>query len=328
MKISVLFILGTESNTSLNNQEMEGEEQDVPPPPARDCRRSMMLRGPHSPLEMQIRGITNSALNSTACVEHNSINSVLLDSDPQDPTDVLLVAGMISKSSGGSHLTLRHTSLMPHVHGFPALMAMLWAPRLAFHTDKYKSRITSVLCGLGCNPESYSSRFHSHDMVFNFDFDLEIGDVEIINEIREYMNQAMEAIRCYDTHETPQYSFENCQSEIRLRIRTLMKKSRDYLEKLLLPLSQSWKHAVVRVTEGSRDMWPPIPWPELSRSGRVKMRLEKNIEEMKDVALRMIPMSELTCHLCQVQLYEVHEVQIHLVSKRHLENVKMSENLG
>lgn len=193
-------------------------EQNIPPPPAHECRFTMRLKGPHSPLEMQVYSAVKCGSHRSVNVEWNSVNSVLLDSHPQDVHDRLLVAGTVSTSAETGKLTLRHTTMMPNLRGFPALMALLFGPRAVMHTNKTDSRITSVLCGLGCD-ENYRPRYDAHDMSFNLDFEFGPDDLLMINEIREYMNILMETVKCADSNQPTTHATETCQAEIQNRIR-------------------------------------------------------------------------------------------------------------
>lgn len=58
---------------------------DIESPDANDCTEIIHLRGPFSPLEMRVYGITNSSIGKTVKVENSSVNTVLLDAEPQDP---------------------------------------------------------------------------------------------------------------------------------------------------------------------------------------------------------------------------------------------------
>lgn len=46
--------------------------------------RTIELRGPYSPLEMKLYGLVQSAGDKAVEIEGNSVNTVLLDSEPQD----------------------------------------------------------------------------------------------------------------------------------------------------------------------------------------------------------------------------------------------------
>jgi ATP-dependent RNA helicase TDRD9 len=45
------------------------------------------LRGPNSPLEMKLYNLTQVGMSRMVNIEWNSVNSVLLDTEPQDPHD-------------------------------------------------------------------------------------------------------------------------------------------------------------------------------------------------------------------------------------------------
>lgn len=60
------------------------------------------LRGPFSPLEMKVFGMTRSSQGKNIQVEWNSVNSVLLDAEPQDPHERLVIFKM-----GASLLLIR-----------------------------------------------------------------------------------------------------------------------------------------------------------------------------------------------------------------------------
>lgn len=195
-------------------------EQNVPAPLERECRSTMTLRGPFSSLEMNIYGMVHCSENSKVAIESSSVNAILLDSDPQEEYDRLLVAGSISTNADKSRLILRHTTMMPSLRGLPVLMGLIFAPRAVFHTNRGGFRVSSVLCGMGYDNQNYRARYASHDIVFNLDFDLTNDDIRIINEIREYMNLTIEAVRCYLSRETALYPMEDCQMEILHRLKT------------------------------------------------------------------------------------------------------------
>lgn len=195
------------------------DEQNAPAPLDRECRSTMTLKGPFSPLEMQIYSMVQCSAHNKVAVEWSSVNSVLLDTDPQEEYDRLLVAGSINTSADKTRLMLRHTTMMPSLRGLPVLMGLIFAPRAVFHTNRNNTRVVSVLCGMGYDPANFRPRFGQHDIVFNLDFNLTHDDVKTINEIREYMNLTIEAIRCHTNGDTALYPMEACQTEILHRLK-------------------------------------------------------------------------------------------------------------
>lgn len=163
-------------------------EKPLPAPSARLLCRTVTLKGPYSPLETPIHATTRAGSISKPEIERFSVNNVLLDTDPHEPNERLIVACAISTSKSG--LTLRNTSIMPHIYGFSAIMAALFAPIIEVHRDKAKTRYTSILCGLGAKKRKgvVRSRFEEHDLSIPFDVSMQEEDMQNINKIRYLMS--------------------------------------------------------------------------------------------------------------------------------------------
>lgn len=58
---------------------------EIESPNASECHEKIHLKGPFSPLEMRVYGITHSSLGKEVVIEGTSVNGVLLDAEPQDP---------------------------------------------------------------------------------------------------------------------------------------------------------------------------------------------------------------------------------------------------
>ena len=67
----------------------------VPQPTRYEHGKSVTLKGPYSPLEMNLIGKVRSLTNFTINVEDDSVNSVILDDRPSDRHDRLLVATVV-----------------------------------------------------------------------------------------------------------------------------------------------------------------------------------------------------------------------------------------
>lgn len=53
------------------------------PPPTPNCREMLRLKGPYSPLSINMHGLTEATRNASVIVDKHSINSVILENDPQ-----------------------------------------------------------------------------------------------------------------------------------------------------------------------------------------------------------------------------------------------------
>lgn len=72
----------------------------------------------------------------------------------------------------GSSAVLRNTTLLPNIPGLPALLSLLFAPRVEYRTDEHRTRLTGALCGLGYNEETRRSFYPEHDTEITFDTEI------------------------------------------------------------------------------------------------------------------------------------------------------------
>lgn len=78
------------SSADLSAMQTEWYDQsrnEMPALERSECRFTMNLKGPSSPLEMKVFSIMQCSLSKTIMIEGNSVNCVLLDAEPQDPHD-------------------------------------------------------------------------------------------------------------------------------------------------------------------------------------------------------------------------------------------------
>nr|XP_028564145.1 ATP-dependent RNA helicase TDRD9 [Podarcis muralis] len=122
-------------------------------------------------------------------VEKESVNSVVVVDAPEDSFQQMLVAASVTVNATGSTMLLRETSLMPHIPGLPALLAMLFAPVIDLRVDESRNRYIGVLCGLGWNYSLGVPILSDHDMEFMFDVKIDADDITQINIIRIAINK-------------------------------------------------------------------------------------------------------------------------------------------
>lgn len=56
---------------------------DVEPPPIPKCRLKLKLKGPYSSLSIDMHGLTEATRIAKVVIDKHSINSVILENDPQ-----------------------------------------------------------------------------------------------------------------------------------------------------------------------------------------------------------------------------------------------------
>lgn len=158
----------------------EEQETSCDPPPDKWCTNRVTLKGPISPLETSLQSHLLYGAYKTIAVEPESVNSVLLNVDPADTHDKLLVASCLMESNLGGRIIARATTMMPNINGFGALMALLFCPQMELKRNNTKTLYATILTGLGYNAETKQSLFPDHDLLFNLDVEITSDDIEMV----------------------------------------------------------------------------------------------------------------------------------------------------
>lgn len=74
----------------------------------------VVLKGPFHPLEYNLSSCHRIGSQKVVRVEHESVNSVLLDDQPNDPIDQWSVAAHVGMNPSGTALQARSVTLMPN----------------------------------------------------------------------------------------------------------------------------------------------------------------------------------------------------------------------
>lgn len=151
------------------------------PPPLADCRSLIYLKGPFSPLEIYLSSLATVTATKKVIIDNLSVNSILVDTDPDDPHDRLLVASVVHQNTSGTHLMLRNTTLMPNIAGLTALICLIFSPKIELRRTPSGSRYAGALCGLGYNPRNRAALLPEHDMEVYFDTEISIEDMQNVS---------------------------------------------------------------------------------------------------------------------------------------------------
>lgn len=153
--------------------------------PPRTCgRRTITLRGPFSPMESNLLPANKISFWKSVLTERESVNSVLLNTDPQDTHERLLVAARITESSSGNGILARASTLMPNIPGFGPLMAMIFCPTMQIQCNADQTKYIGILTGLGYNNRTLcDSLFPEHDLYFSLDAEFDTTDFELVSRV-------------------------------------------------------------------------------------------------------------------------------------------------
>jgi ATP-dependent RNA helicase TDRD9 len=141
-----------------------------------------MLKGPWSPLELDFQSLCHSSNTKQVKVDNNSVNSVVLDTEPTAPISRLLVAAYVGIQDRSGSVVARDTTIMPSVPGLLSLMAMLFSPKMEPRVNIRQTKYTGVLCGLGTAPnEPDLPIYPDHDVEIVFDTCFDDDDIDSVN---------------------------------------------------------------------------------------------------------------------------------------------------
>ena len=97
-------------------------------PPLLPLSLQHILKGPTSPYEVKFYCMTNIGSLRPSRVERDSVNSIVVDAEPQSKHDKIMVAANVALNPSGSATLARETTLLPNLLGLPYLLCLLFAP--------------------------------------------------------------------------------------------------------------------------------------------------------------------------------------------------------
>ncbi|KAK5647639.1 hypothetical protein RI129_002531 [Pyrocoelia pectoralis] len=295
------------------------------------CTSTLVLKGPYSPLEMQIFSFTASGANKSISIEGSSVNAVLLDTDPQDPHERLIVAAHIGQNPSGTTLNLRHTTVMPNIHGFPMLMSLLFCPSMEPKPTADGARVGAILCGVGGYENTHKSMFPPHDICLTLDTELTVSDLNEINQLRHWMNHAVRVMEFYCRGIPSSTSMTYCQREIKQQLLKILKAKRNSVERVYVKHANVWGQTLydsdilqADTQSNYAQIWP-LHWSININPQKEEASMYNNIVEMEEVALGMRKVNEIKCMHCNYLSTTTSEMRFHLASSAHKEAVKKYE---
>ncbi|EDV94932.1 probable ATP-dependent RNA helicase spindle-E [Drosophila grimshawi] len=303
------------------------QDADLEPPPLDKCHTSIRLKGPYSPLENSMNSMLRIGMYKSVAIEKESVNAVLLDADPQDRHDQMIVAASVTESDGNDKLVARGTTLMPNIHGFGALMAMLFCPTMQIKCNPERTKYVCLLAGLGFNPDTLEPYFQEHDMVINLDVGILKDDIRIINQMRYNIDSMFFN---FDANELPAVGVEGrlvIFNQLRNLLTRLLGKDRSFIERHvwnskyvwedmsdLEPPSEPYGKRAIFPMHGSYDL-------ESEDMGNL-LALQENCSELYDWQNFDGVMQPRNCRLCNETLESVTQLRLHLLTQLHRDREK------
>ncbi|KAG4078989.1 hypothetical protein HA402_001644 [Bradysia odoriphaga] len=311
------------------------EEYDLEEPDNSKRHIQVTLKGPKSPLQSTIYTCLHQAKSQSkkVVIEQNSVNSILLEANPQDSFEKYVIAANVTENQKKTELTARETSIMPNIPGFGALMALIFSPYCEFFRDKYKSRYVAILCGLGEHPINKLPIFGEHDAVFNLDTEIDVKDIENINTIRFIMDSLLQMRpdeKCPNINDADQNKLT---IQMKEAIIALLERERPLMG-LPYDFDIGWSmfspDEAIHANDvfGTKAIFPLHNILSLAAADspdRLSQlhRLIENNKEMHRLAKTDVSLRRpVKCMLCHLDMESVSEIKIHLYSRLHTEREK------
>ncbi|KAI8787906.1 ATP-dependent RNA helicase TDRD9 [Biomphalaria glabrata] len=304
--------------------------------------RKVYLAGPYSPLEMSFSGMTFSGRLMSVRVDPESVNSVAIDENPQEKFSRLLVSSSTGLNPAGNSLIARQTTLLPQIPGLASFITLVFTPYAEFRTDPKCQRYIGAVCGLGYDDENLSV-LPDHDIELTFETEFTTEDIVMINEVRMAINIALGT---EDTMATfGQDVFVRIQEKAREKILMLLKKQREPVQPDNFIKPYTWNlippelvlHHDLTDTEADSDHLLKLhnaislscdsrtTEKDTSVSSQKKEYYVKHLAYLEKIS-KSNKREPILCELCKVQTASSHILAIHLLTERHLKNVKLVED--
>lgn len=297
-------------------------DDKINPPPAESLTESLKLDGPFSPLESKVSSLCQNA-PSMISIDQSSVNSVLFDPFPNDPSEKVLVACSMTKRD--QQVTLQQTTIMPHMRGMACLLGLMFSPIAEVRASSKKDRYTSIFTGLGCN-ENQKPHYGEHDCLIDVDVEFSEKDFLMINELRSCMSSMM---RCEPNYGQPNVLGREKiadRDRICLLLKTIIA-SDDPEERSPLGVAKepkNWRWAdYIKIEKKVEGMYPELaPREELNRvTEETRNSLKKHAKELQEKA-RINSSDELIhCRLCEENIEKIVDLQMHVRNSLHKKRV-------
>ncbi|KAL6256192.1 hypothetical protein P5V15_012308 [Pogonomyrmex californicus] len=295
-----------------------------------EYRSKVMLQGPFSPIEVTLTHMVIMGMSKMVTVETTSVNSVLLDTCPESPRGILLVAQEIVRNSKNeTHLVLRNTTLLPNTPGLASLINLIFTPYMELRRSPLGTYYTGALCGLGYDRTTGRSLYSQHDLQVIFDVEIKMSDLRMINKLRHWMNVSMHFNeRSAIVDDDAYYEMTiNCQNQIKKAFKEVIFETRKKIEPILIPKFDEWNRydetqflVPARETSRKSNVYSLHKALELNQRNDQLEELLKHLLELEALAHqdpREASIEPVYCKLCQIEVKGIINLRAHLCSKQH-----------
>ena len=286
---------------------------------------SLNLHGPFNPLEHKVQCSYRTGSQKLCNVDPESVNAVLLDQSPSDPTDQWMVAAQVAMSPSSESLLIRNTSWMPAKPGLGSLATMIFSPQVelrgnkGIHKDKQAkgkhTRIIGYVAGLGpktifdkplkevTKSEKTHGYYPEHDMEVKLDVVISNGDVNVINKIRYWLNQMMMKSEDGIMHITQPKQLDAAQKGLQKNLVDLLSQERMTQMKTSGPCGREFRYKCICMNLGNVSSFLNFRWNMMPSNDQLKSKVDKDIQSqyvykmINGIKMDMSKDSEVSNHI-------------------------------
>ncbi|EFA07562.1 probable ATP-dependent RNA helicase spindle-E [Tribolium castaneum] len=312
-----------------NKNQIVTSYADFEAPESSEATEIIELKGPFSPLEMKVCGLVQASQGAPVHVDGDSVNAVMLDDNPEDYHATLLVAGQVSQSSTTSAVKISQTTIMPNIPGFPMLMCLLFCPQMEPKLTPDGSRVASILCGLGYKEVTQRANFPMHDICLVLDTDLRSEIITKINALRYYMNEAIKIMSQIQEELARPEEMYTTQRFLKDELFHLLHMRQQTVDRVNVRYPDVWNKGLdnmeilrIDMDDDEEAIWSYLWFVKFGEDRLSKMSINKNLDELTQIARRTAPEREIKCELCNsATLRNISDVRIHLFREEHKSNL-------
>ncbi|KAH1007345.1 hypothetical protein HUJ04_004591 [Dendroctonus ponderosae] len=285
------------------------------------------LRGPFSPLEASVYGCISMSNSKSVKIDGSSINTVLLDTEPESRHGRLLVAASVGQSVDGTSLRLRQTTLMPNVPGLPMMLAATFCPNMEPKVTADNSLVGAILCGMGCHETTNKPLYSVHDMLIHLDTELKIEELEMINKLRYLMNNGIRTMQEMELNTPRHDDMLAIQINIKDHLFSLLNMERSPIDRQVAPCHSSWGtpgglgQLKPNLDNDDQDIWGLLWFVKVADIGERDKDVLKNLEDMDHIVFGLRPFEAIACLLCEAEFLFINDLRLHMITAMHKNEV-------
>lgn len=197
------------------------------------------------------------------------------------------------------------------------------SPAAEIHLTAKKDRYSSILCGLGAD-KSQKPHFGEHDLLIKVDVEFSEDDFKAINELRGKISKLLRNVSGFKFQ--PKVNTVNrvqLRHEISQIMLEIFAKHRAPLG-IIYPSNSEWNwKSSVKNKEAFESVYPRLSQVDklvrVSESTRTK--IIQRAEEINKLAKTNTKNELIKCHLCEEDIDNLQELQLHVDKKLHKERL-------